>query len=147
MILSENTIKQLLSALDNLRAHIVILDSRWNYTYVNKPALNRLNKPLDEIIGKNMWELHPHLIGTPFEKEARHTMSDHKVRELEDYYPNSDRWYLSRLVPAADGIMLQIFDVTRSKKTFETNTLLTEILDQALDASPNRRDYRNPRLK
>jgi len=139
MEIPAETISRLLDALDNLATHIIVLDEHWRYAYANKPALKRLNKDLDELIGKSIWELYPYLLGTPFERAARKTVRDHQVREVEDYYRSTDRWYLSRLVPAGDGIMLQIFDVTKTKKTENTNKMLINALDQALDTPPVRK--------
>ena len=61
---------QAASILDRLEDAVIALDCDWRFTYLNRSALRVLGKPGEELLGQCLWETHPELLGTAFERHA-----------------------------------------------------------------------------
>src|SRR5690606_13348825 len=57
---------ELNAVFERITDAFIALDNNWNYTYVNKKAAELHNRPPEELIGNNIWELYPQLVGTSF---------------------------------------------------------------------------------
>lgn len=94
----------------------IALDHNWNYTYVNEKAAEMHGMPIDALLGKNIWEIHPDQKDGPFHqalREAQETMQPVK-RQL--YYPKSNQWFEDLIYPSADGISIYYHDITDKKQ-------------------------------
>jgi len=94
----------------------IALDNDWNYTYLNKAAIDLHGKPEEDIIGKNIWELFPGEINEPF-YEALHTAKiTQEPQRCELYHTKEDKWFINLIYPAKDGISVYYHDITDKKK-------------------------------
>jgi PAS domain S-box-containing protein len=89
----------------------------WQFVYVNAAAERMLESEPGALLGLNLWETYPGLIGSPFEVAYRAAMSDGLPRSLGDYYADQDRWYEVNVYPAHYGISIYFRDVTASTRT------------------------------
>ncbi|MCY7291861.1 MAG: PAS domain S-box protein, partial [Ferruginibacter sp.] len=94
----------------------IALDNDWNYTYLNKAALDLHKKPENEIIGKNIWELFPDMINEPFYEALHSAKSTQEPQRCELYYAKADKWFIDLIYPAKDGISVYYHDITDKKK-------------------------------
>lgn len=123
----------MIQALDALDDSIIVLSSEWDCLYANRAGLLRLNLHSEDIVGKNLWQQFPNLLGTPFEIACRKTAEDGRPREVEDYYGDKGVWYRSKIMSSDLGIILQVEDVTELKKTIATNLALVAALEDVLN--------------
>jgi PAS domain-containing protein len=131
----------MLRALDALDDSIIVLTPNWDYLYINRAGIERLDIHSEDIIGQNLWVLFPYLMGTPFEIACRKTAKDGRSREVEDYYSGKGVWYRSKIISSELGIILQVEDVTELKKTKAANQALVAILEDALNPHPVARKH------
>jgi PAS domain S-box-containing protein len=95
---------------------MVSLDKEWRYTFLNDAALATHPKTREEIIGKTIWEVHPELSGTVFEKMYRDAMITQNVIETENYYAPMNIWLSAKAYPSPDGLTIFYKDITERKK-------------------------------
>ncbi|MEG3968514.1 ATP-binding protein [Microcoleus sp. T2B6] len=88
------------------------VDENWRFTYVNQFAETLLDRTPGDLIGKNLWEEYPGLIGSEFEPIYWSAMRDRLPASLTAFYPDHDRWYEVRSYPAAQGITVYFKNVT-----------------------------------
>ncbi|MDP3929411.1 MAG: sensor histidine kinase, partial [Bacteroidota bacterium] len=73
----------------------------------------------ENIIGKTIWEVHPNLIGTDFEKAYREAMSSLKSSEIEGYYEPFDSYFYIKIYPSEQGLTIIYSDITKQKEAKE----------------------------
>ena len=122
--------------LDNLSIGFFSLDKNWNFTYSNPASITALGLPPDEVLGKNVWALHPQLVGSEFYHAYHRSMNERVVVEVTNYYPEQDRWYHTTSYPLDDGIAVSFSDVTIRKKAEEARALSDERFHTLTEAMP-----------
>jgi hypothetical protein len=80
----------------------------------------------DDLIGQNIWETFPQLIGTTYESSLRMAMEKHEIQNFEARGMNNDKWFNFSIYPSSDGISVFWQDISERKK-------LEEALRDALD--------------
>ncbi len=98
--------------LESIAEAFFAVDENWRFTYVNQFAEKLLGRTPGDLIGKNLWEEYPGLIGNELEQMHRRVMRDRVAGSLTAFYPDHDRWYEVRSYPAAQGITLYFRNVT-----------------------------------
>ena len=102
--------------LDSMRLGFFALDSSFRFTYVNREALCILERPLDDLGGRILWDVYPGIEGTEFERTYRRTMTERTTGSFTAFYPAQERWYEVATYPASEGIAVYFRDVTAQKE-------------------------------
>ena len=92
------------------------LDKDFQFTYVNKRAEATLHIKRDEVVGRNIWQVFPEVVGTIFYHEYTSAMRDQTVTEFESYYPPYDAWYEAHAYPTPDSLSVYFKDITARKR-------------------------------
>ena len=90
--------------------------SSWRFTYVNPIAAGLLQRPAADLVGKNIWEEVPELVGSTFHDQYHRVMNERVTVEVEAYYPPLNRWYRARGYPARSGMSVLFEDVTETAR-------------------------------
>ncbi len=113
LLLSKNQITEI---LDSIQDGFSFLSRLWIFTYVNAKAGEYFGMEPDELIGQNIWEIFPELLGTSYEKAFRAAMETKKTKHFEVLgITYSDRWFEFTVYPSADGISIYWRDITTRK--------------------------------
>lgn len=94
----------------------IALDNDWLYTHVNSVAAQMHGKEIEELIGKNIWEVFPDVIKEPFYRALQHAAATKQSQRLELYSAKEERWYEDLIYPGEDGISVYYHDITERKK-------------------------------
>ena len=95
----------------------IALDNEWNYTYLNKAALELHDVTEDEILGKNMLELYPYIVNEPFYDAIIKAKNTQQPQRCELYFQKEDKWFADLFYPAKDGVSVYYHDITDKKKS------------------------------
>lgn len=101
--LSEKNLFAILSAIAD---PFVVHDRDWRFRYVNEAAgrvFSNLGMGDEPIVGRNVWELYPGLIGTAFDREMRRAQVERVPVVFEDFFPETGTWSEQRCYQRADG--------------------------------------------
>jgi PAS domain S-box-containing protein len=102
--------------LESISDGIIAVDTKWNYTYVNKQAAElSVNKP-EDLIGKNLLKIHHNFKDTIFYKNYRLAMVKKKLIKFEKYYDFLARWFSVTVYPSQEGITVHFTDITTRKE-------------------------------
>src|SRR5258708_6369069 len=126
--------QELSGILARISDGFVAVEREWHYVYVNEEAARQLNKSASDIIGKYIWELFPHLVGTYFQTDLQRSMADQTPALLEMLNPQNGRWFRSRTYPSANGISIYSVDITGEKEQAAARTRLAAIVESSQDA-------------
>jgi PAS domain S-box-containing protein len=118
---SSRRIENILDSIDEFSS----VDRKWRYTYINERALRRIQRAKgealtrEEVMGKNIWELYPELVGTTLYQELHRALRGQQTIHLEGYSPLSDRWVEVHAYPFEEGLAMYSRDVTERKRAEE----------------------------
>lgn len=101
--------------LSSLRDGFVTFDRNWRYTYINDRQLEILNLSREAVMGKNVWEVFPDVVGTEAYHQLHRVMNEQIAMQFEFYYPTLNRWIEHRVYPTLDSIAILVADVSDRK--------------------------------
>ncbi|MCI2239165.1 SpoIIE family protein phosphatase [Kineococcus sp. TRM81007] len=102
--------------LEAMSSAFCSLDRDWRFSYVNAEAERVLQRPREELLGGDVWELFPDAVGSQFEEQYRRAMATGEQVDFEAYYPAPlDRWYEVRAWRDPDGLSVYFLDITARK--------------------------------
>ena len=115
----QESARTLTSILENTTDGFFSLNQDWNFTYLNPEAELLLARRRDDLIGKQLWEEFPELLGSPFEQNYRRVLAEQVAVEFEASDPAGKIWFEMRAYPSGSGISVFFRDVTERKRTEE----------------------------
>ena len=117
--------------LESISDAFYALSPDWKYVIFNGAAEAYFGVSRKDVLGKDMWEVFPQGIGTPFEKVCRRAMDQRKKASFESpsrWRP--DRTVEIRVTPMTDGgIGVSLHDITERKRAEEARELLAREVD------------------
>ena len=106
--------KRLSALVDAVPEPICIVDGSWRFIYVNA-AFERMAKvPQERMVGRDMWEVFPILLGTPMEARLREAMHQGQTTRLE--YRGERGTYEIDLIPFSGGVAFITHDITELRR-------------------------------
>jgi PAS domain S-box-containing protein len=109
-------VAELNTVFDRITDAFIALDNNWNYTYVNKKASQLHGKPIEALLGKNIWEENPNVVSEPFYEALHNAKVTNQPIRIELYYSSIDTWFEDLIYPSQDGISVYYRDITERKK-------------------------------
>lgn len=111
--------RQATETLDSITDGFFSVDREWRYTFINRAAAQRLNKPNEELLGRVLWDVFPSLVGSAWEREYRRAVAERVVVHFEAYHAPLDGWFEARAYPSTDGLAMYLTDITQRKRAEE----------------------------
>ena len=103
--------------LENIVDPVVAVDPAWRITYLNIPPAWVTPAPRDQLLGRDLWEAAPEIVGGRAEQELRRAMAERASVRFEEHHPQSGRWSDLRAFPiAAGGLCVYSQDITERKE-------------------------------
>lgn len=106
----------LANVYNRLTDGVVAFDADWNYTYVNVSAGLMMERDPVQMIGKNVWEEFPHLVGSDIQQAYFKAMEKQEMISLEHYFAPFDIWFLHMIYPSADAMSVIFKDISLRKR-------------------------------
>ncbi len=105
--------------LASIRDGFIIFDYNWCYTYINDRQLEIISMSREDVLGKNVWEIFPDLVGGEFYQCVHKVMLERNPSDLEFYYPGWNRWFELRMYPTLEGVAVISAEITERKQASE----------------------------
>ena len=111
--------------LESITEEFFAVDREWRYTYVNERALHRIRRVKGErltrekLLGKNIWELYPELVGSVIHRELDGALREQKPAWFEARSPLSYTWFEVHAYPSEEGLSVYGQDITERKRVEE----------------------------
>ena len=110
---------QLNTALELISDGLVSFDKNWCYTFINKRAGELIGKEPQTLLGKNVWEEFPEVVGTKSYNAFHKAVKTRETQKFHDYYERFNIWFEIRAYPHSEGVTLYFSDITEQKKIEE----------------------------
>jgi PAS domain S-box-containing protein len=105
--------------LESIQDGFMQLDREWRFTYVNPRAAQSVNREPQALLGKNLWETFPAILGTDQERIYRQVMETRQPAHTEAGGFMSKRSYDFHVYPTQEGISVFLVDITKRKRSEE----------------------------
>ncbi|TGN06819.1 PAS domain-containing sensor histidine kinase [Leptospira ilyithenensis] len=119
-LLSENWEKlapdYLNKILETIRDAVFILDSNWNYIYLNSKALEMVELSADQIIGREVWTVFPQVKDSELGERMRTSVREHRSMQFEHIHAQGEKWYDLLVLPSQDFLFVLATEITSQKK-------------------------------
>ena len=110
--------QQISDILESITDGFFALDRDWRFTYLNRKA-GQLFARRQELIGRNIWEEFPQLVGTVFETQCREAAAERVPVEFTAPYPPGEIWAEVHVYPSENGLSVYFQDITARKQLEE----------------------------
>jgi PAS domain S-box-containing protein len=121
------------SILESISDSFLAFDTEWRLTDINQRALQYMNKSASDVLGKNIWEVFPFIVGTRLETFCREAMAKRQTMTfIGSGVPVTDRIFELSAHPKDDGLAVFSHDVTERVQ-------LEKKLEEALRAADEER--------
>jgi PAS domain S-box-containing protein len=106
---------QITEILDSIQDGFISLNHYWNLIYVNRRAAEYACVEPEDLIGQNLWERFPELIGTTYETTFRKAMDKQEIQHFKEPGLNKhDHWFDFSVYTSVDGISIYWRDITNT---------------------------------
>jgi len=130
----EQQCADLLDIFESLNENIVVVDFNWNVIYANRGQAKVFGYSLEEMIGKNFWQLLPAIIGTPIEKNIREVMENRQPKRYEIKGIYKEGFFELNISPLKKGVIIYTKDITERKKAEEAVKQSRQRLQDVLES-------------
>jgi PAS domain S-box-containing protein len=122
------------TVLAGIQDQFYVLDREWRYSFVNDRVAEVVGIPKEELLGKNIWEMFPELVGSEFYTQVHRIQTEETVVRFEYFYIPWRRWFENRVYPFAEGLTIFVTDITDRKLAEEALREAHVQLESALAA-------------
>lgn len=100
------------AVLESIDDGFISVNPHWCCTYMNRAAERILHKKRDDLLGKNIWEVFPEVVGTVFWKKCYEAADTQTITHVEDVYPPTGTWFSLRISPSEAGVAVSFHKMT-----------------------------------
>ena len=129
---------QMSSVLERITDAFFSLDRNWRFEYLNLRAEAMLQRPSGTLMGCNIWEEFPDAVGTIFQLQYQHAMSQNTQISFEAWYEPYQIWVLVHVYPSESGLTVYFLDVTErhsaAQRLSEEHNMLMAVVNSTADA-------------
>ena len=117
------------SILESISGGFFALDPDYRITYWNHAAELGTGLTVDEVIGKNVFQVFPNVAGSTLGEKYKVAMETKAFQSFETSYKDErfEAWYDVRIYPADGGLSVFFQDITEKKRQERQQEMLVEI--------------------
>ncbi|MGB5961586.1 MAG: PAS domain S-box protein [Coleofasciculaceae cyanobacterium] len=108
--------QQVSKILESITDGFFTVDHQWRFTYFNQKAEQILQKTRTELLGQNLWEVFPEILGTTLEREYRTAINKQITVKFEGFYSPLKKWFEVHAYPSKEGLSVVFNDITECKE-------------------------------
>jgi len=114
--------------LEMLADGFFVLDQRWHIVFINNVALRMLGKTSTDLLGRNFWFLFDFLQDTSLSHTFYTVAQKGRTEACDEAALIPGRWLHLRVQPVADGVAVQLIDITERKQAELQERRLAQIV-------------------
>jgi PAS domain S-box-containing protein len=128
--LAEEARQEATEILESIGDAFFALDRDWRFIYVNENAEPLLARTRAELLGEDIWQAFPEIIGSTFEREYRRAIDEQISTGFEEYFEPLDKWFQVRAYPWRRGLAVYFTDVSSRVRAERSFRALAETMPQ-----------------
>lgn len=85
--------EQVGGTLEHIIDGVLLVDPAWRIVLTNANAARIVRRSVVDIVGQNLWEVRPDVVGTEFWDRCHEAMRTQEVQTFEAYYGPREGWF------------------------------------------------------
>lgn len=127
---------ELREIFERVKDGFVALDKNFRFTYLNKKALEIVQRSQDELIGKVVWDEFAAAIDSPTYYAYQKAMTTQEPVQVTDYYAPLDLWQESSIYPSANGLSIFVRDISEQRRNEKDISEARNLSNKLIDSLP-----------
>ncbi len=123
----------------NITDGFYMVDPNWTLLMANAAAAEMFGIPIQQYVGRNMWDFFDNSEAYRYPKELRRAMRDNVTLHFNDYSLKIHRWFAVTAYPSPEGLMIFCKDLTNEQlaqqRLITSENKLRAILDSTSDSN------------
>jgi PAS domain S-box-containing protein len=108
--------RKLQKTIDSITDGLLLIDREWRYTDVSETGAMIIGMRREDLIGKCVWELFPHAVGSKFHEGYHRAIETGQPVHFEEFYPEPlNQWLECHCYPSEEGLAVYFRDITERK--------------------------------
>lgn len=103
---------------------VYLVDEEWRLAFISEEGAALMRRPVDELVGRTMWENYPDLRGTVVERELTRARDERIAVQFEHRYEPLDAWFAVSATPFHHGLLIAFHDISEQKRAEARSTEL-----------------------
>jgi PAS domain S-box-containing protein len=108
--------QRIVNILENITSAFFALNQDGQFTYLNWRAEQILQTTREELLGKNIWDEFPQLMGSRFYQEYQKATSDRVSITFEEFYQPLNTWFEVHAYLGQDGLGVYFRNINKRKR-------------------------------
>jgi PAS domain S-box-containing protein len=104
--------EQLTTILESITDAFFSLDKDMNFTYLNRETERLLGVSREQCLGKNIWDLFPGKVGSPYYYNYVRASETGQTRHFEAFFKPTSSWFEVKAFPSTEGLSVYFSDIT-----------------------------------
>ena len=129
---------QMSSVLGRITDGFFSLDESWCFEYLNLRAETLLQRPYGSLLGCNIWEKFPDMVGSIFQLEYQRAVAQNTQVSFDAWYEPLQMWLSVHVYPTESGLTVYFLDVTErhraAQRLSEEHNMLMAVVNSTADA-------------
>lgn len=102
--------------LTSITDGFAVIDAEGVYRYANHSLAAMVDKQIEDIVGRGVWDVFPDMVGSDFERAVKAVMEHGSPLSFQQYYAPTDLWVEARVYPTAGGATIFASDISERRK-------------------------------
>jgi PAS domain S-box-containing protein len=107
--------ERLRQTLEGMSDAFFFLDRDWKFSFINANAEVLLQRSKDDLLGKDIWQEFPEAVGSKFQSEYKHALTEGESVRFEEYFSPLDTWFEVTADPTPQGLAVYFRDVSQRR--------------------------------
>ncbi len=141
---------RMISTLESITDGFCLMDDGWRFTFLNRQAERMLQRPAGQLLGKNLWQEFPDLLGSDAERAYRAAVAEQRTTRFESFSRPLRTWFMFHVYPTQAGMAVYFQDITeRQRQQAQLHLLETAVSrlnDMVVITEVRSRDAGSPRV-
>ncbi len=126
--------RQYRQLVERLPVAYYTFDDDWTFTYCNDVLADRLETPVEDVVGARLWEKFPELEGTIVEETFRAVQESGEPAACEYHFTAHEYWAELNAYPYEEGIAVLSTEITEQRQALSAILDLTPLIFFRIDA-------------
>jgi serine phosphatase RsbU (regulator of sigma subunit) len=109
----------LLRAVEGMERPLFVLGDDWRFRYVNPAGAALLDRTVETMVGRNIWEEFPEAVDSPFELNYRRVAATGETASFEAWFGPLEIWFQVDAFRTEGGLVVTYDDVTERRRIEE----------------------------
>ncbi|PEN08811.1 histidine kinase [Longimonas halophila] len=106
--------------LESISDAFFAVDTQWCFTYLNDRAEQLLNRPREDLLGRNVWDEFPEAVDLEFYTAYHNAIETQESVHFEAYFPPLGTWFQVNAYPFEGGLSVYFDDITEQRELEDT---------------------------